>query len=48
MKALGLIATLIIFIIETRFVISFGIDNLAPMFENLLKKRADIIVESKQ
>lgn len=45
MKALGLLV--IISVIEMRFVISFGIDNLAPIFENLIKKRADIMVESK-
>lgn len=47
MKAIGLLAIVITFILQTRFAITFGIDNFAPIFENLIKKRADLIVESK-
>lgn len=47
MKAIGLLAIVITFILQTRFAITFGIDKFAPIFENLIKKRADLIVESK-
>lgn len=42
------IIKVLLLVLQISHVIAFSVDKLAPIVDNLIKKRADSIVESKE